>query len=135
MTHSTLNFINIQNLFCIHAFTDTGRIHMQLVEVRHHSSLCLRSRSEDRLWFCQFGNHQGWDLGSLEEGSETPLSGRSQYQKLGPRNQNRGKVRITGSKQVQTKGCSLYTWKKIFAQELNFRSMSIFTSTALNPII
>lgn len=108
-------------------------MHMQLAEVRHHSLSYLRSRSEDHLWFCQSENWQGWDLDSHEEGSETPLSGHSRYRKLGPRNQNSRKVRIIGSKQVQTKGCSLQTWKNIFAQELNFRCISIFTSTALNP--
>ena len=121
---------SFQNSFYFHAFTDTGRTHMQL---RHHSSSSLRSRSEDHLWFCQSENWQGWDLGSPEEGSETPSSGHSLHQKLGPKNKNSRKVRIMGSKQVQTKGCSLHTWKNIFAQELNFRCISIFTSTALYP--
>lgn len=72
-------------------------------------SSCLRSRSEGHLWFYQSENLQGWDLGSHREDSETPLSGHNQHQKLGPRNQKSGEVRIMGSKQVQTKGCSLHS--------------------------
>lgn len=83
---------SFQNLFYFHAFTETGRIHMQLAEVRHCSSSSLRSRSEDHLWFCQSENWQGWDLGSHEEGPQTPLSGHSYHHKLGPRNQNSRKV-------------------------------------------
>lgn len=117
-----------QNLFYFHAFTDTGRIHMHLAEVRCHSS-SLRSRSEDHPWFCQSENQQGWDVGFHEEGSETPLSGHTRYQKLGPRNQNGGKVRIMGEAGSNKRMLCTY----ILAQELNFRCLSIFTSTALNP--
>lgn len=105
---------------------------MHFAEVRHHSPSSLRSRSGDHLWFCQSEKRQGWDLGFHEEGSETPLSGHSRQEKLGPRNQNSRKVRIMGEA-GSNKRLLLHTWKTIFAQELNFMCISIFTSTALNP--
>lgn len=105
---------------------------MKLAEVKDLSSLPLRSKSEDHLWFCQSENRQGWDLGAQKEGSETPSGRHTPYQKLGPRNQNSRKMRITGEA-GSNKKMPFHTWQNIFAQELNFRYIFLFTSTALKP--
>lgn len=115
---------SFQNLFYSHAFTDTGRIPEQLAEVGKHSPPSLRSSPGDHLWFCRFHNWQVWDLVSPEEGLGTPLNGRSQYksQKFGPRNQNRGRMRIM----YETKRCSY-----ILGGRSSLKSLSLGISSLL----